>query len=943
MCWTRLARAALALTALAAVWPAGAGVRSMRVLDWRNGLPVSFVVTVEQDPQGFLWITCAGGVFRYDGTEVVRRLDQGFAFVPGSVSAGAPVKMRVEGQRYEIELAGDDLPGTFGGEPFRPIAARVGPDDALWVASEHALVRRAAGGSWEGPWTIPDGGRLQAGPKPGRGGTLLVPCDRGVYRVDPAGRFELVARVTGALDALDRADGSTAIGCFPVEGGRVYEVRDGTLREIDRHISRFMALAERGAVLWIAYDNQLVSIGRDGARDRITAADGLPSGGAMLVDREGSLWVGTFRGLVQFPEPDSIAWRTEMEAVGIRVLLEPGAAWMSSWTGMWCARRGAGGWVVEGLPAGGINAPCADATGTVWAAGVAFPSTPSGEPQRHVRTAELGSVLSCAPSRGGGVWFPAAAGLFLVEPPARAARPVVPADGAAPFEAVLEDSRGRLWGARGVEICSADGAAVRAGAGQWTCTPSPPAVQDLIEMDSGAIWVVTFHDGVWRSRDGRFEPIPGGRDLASRWTSGIAASPSGGVWIVGEGNFLRVRERTDLPAGWEILERIGPWQGVPTAGVYDVAEDADGSLWAATNLSLVRIPASARRSRPEPPPVVLVEASVDGRPVELEPGQALRLPYSRNRLALRFAALSYRDPGLIRYRTRLNPDEPWSPPTRQPSFQFADLPPRRYHMGVEASLDGRRWSPAAGAVTFEVLRPWHGTWWFRALAALSLAAVTALVYRLRVASLLRVERQRMRIAMDLHDEVGSGLGSIGVLAGLLSRQDLPASRRADLSARIAGLSHELSQSLGDIVWSLRAGAGHLDSLWARILDRARPLFAAGSPVLQVAAPEAIPRAPLSLAVRRNAALIAVEALHNAARHAQARHVVLRLAADGAHWTISIEDDGSGIPAASGDATRRGLGLEGMRIRAEQMGGSVAWESRPGEGTRVVLRFRSGRE
>jgi signal transduction histidine kinase len=71
--------------------------------------------------------------------------------------------------------------------------------------------------------------------------------------------------------------------------------------------------------------------------------------------------------------------------------------------------------------------------------------------------------------------------------------------------------------------------------------------------------------------------------------------------------------------------------------------------------------------------------------------------------------------------------------------------------------------------------------------------------------------------------------------------------------------------------------------------------------------------------------------------------MLRLAADGAHWTISIEDDGSGIAQAPGDATRRGLGLEAMRIRAEEMGGSIVWESRPGQGTRVVLRFRSGRE
>jgi signal transduction histidine kinase len=238
-----------------------------------------------------------------------------------------------------------------------------------------------------------------------------------------------------------------------------------------------------------------------------------------------------------------------------------------------------------------------------------------------------------------------------------------------------------------------------------------------------------------------------------------------------------------------------------------------------------------------------VEAAVDGRPLQARARGRIRLPYRRNRLELRFAALSYRDPGLVRYRSRLNPDEPWSPPTRQPFFRFVDLQPRRYRVEVEATLDGQRWSRARPEVVFEVMPPWYATWWFRALAVAALAGALWLTYRLRVASLLKQERQRMRIAMDLHDEVGSGLGSIGVLAGLVARPDLPEAQRANLSERITGVSRELSQSLGDIVWSLRTGAGNLDSLWHRILDRGRPLFASGNPALQVSAPDPVPACP----------------------------------------------------------------------------------------------------
>ena len=159
----------------------------------------------------------------------------------------------------------------------------------------------------------------------------------------------------------------------------------------------------------------------------------------------------------------------------------------------------------------------------------------------------------------------------------------------------------RVWATVDGKICSAPAEALERGSGSpgWTCVPAPNREPtDFIEVDSGALWAATFDAGMWRLRGGRWEEIPASRELPSRWTSALARSPRGGVWILGEGNFLRVRERADLPGGWEVLERVGLWQGVPTSGVQDVAEAEDGTLWAATNLSLVRIPPLARAARP---------------------------------------------------------------------------------------------------------------------------------------------------------------------------------------------------------------------------------------------------------------------------------------------------------------------------------------------------------
>jgi signal transduction histidine kinase len=225
---------------------------------------------------------------------------------------------------------------------------------------------------------------------------------------------------------------------------------------------------------------------------------------------------------------------------------------------------------------------------------------------------------------------------------------------------------------------------------------------------------------------------------------------------------------------------------------------------------------------------------------------------------------------------------------------------------------------------------------------LAIAGFGHLGYRLRVRRRLARERQRTRIAMDLHDEVGSGLGTIAVLAGIAGRPDLSEARRADVAGRIAAVSQELARALGDIVWSLRASSGSLDALWNQLLDRARPLFASGAPTIAFDAPDPVPSEALPLVVRRNLHLVVYEALHNAAKHAGASQVVLRLARDGTRWRLDVEDDGRGM---SGDrppaSVRRGLGIEAMRARVAEMRGAIVWERGPSGGTRVSVFFRTG--
>jgi len=234
------------------------------------------------------------------------------------------------------------------------------------------------------------------------------------------------------------------------------------------------------------------------------------------------------------------------------------------------------------------------------------------------------------------------------------------------------------------------------------------------------------------------------------------------------------------------------------------------------------------------------------------------------------------------------------------------------------------------------LPPWYRTWWSRLLLLALLIGLAAWLYRLRVSALLRVERERTRIAMDLHDELGTGLGSIGVLAGVAAREGLDSGERRRLANEIANLSGLLGSGLRSLVWSLRSGRAGLSELGAQIADHARRLFPDEQQQLVLQLPIDPPDAPLAPELRRNILLLALEALHNVIRHSAASRVVLALqATQSGGLRLSVEDNGRGFDPTQASS---GAGLESMRRRASAIGASFALDSAPDRGTRIVLEW-----
>lgn len=208
------------------------------------------------------------------------------------------------------------------------------------------------------------------------------------------------------------------------------------------------------------------------------------------------------------------------------------------------------------------------------------------------------------------------------------------------------------------------------------------------------------------------------------------------------------------------------------------------------------------------------------------------------------------------------------------------------------------------------------------------------------------EEERGRLARDLHDGAIQALVGLKVQIGLLlaSAPEGHSAVRDALTAvrtEVQGLLDELRQVCADLRPPMLDTLGLGAAL--RALAAEWPAQSEAAVALELPPDATLRSLPVEVAV--NLYRVAQEGLNNAARHAAARHVTIRLAWEASTLVLTLRDDGQGfrVPDALEDLVAQGrFGLVGMRERVELIGGTLALESVPGRGTMVCVAWRQTR-
>jgi signal transduction histidine kinase len=256
------------------------------------------------------------------------------------------------------------------------------------------------------------------------------------------------------------------------------------------------------------------------------------------------------------------------------------------------------------------------------------------------------------------------------------------------------------------------------------------------------------------------------------------------------------------------------------------------------------------------------------------------------------------------------------------------------------------WADKEVSLLIHVQRAWWQTYWFFTAVIVFVVALVAWAARIwsvrklkgRVQRLEKehaIERERARIARNLHDELGGSLTQIGLLAERLRRHRNMEEIEKTLGTLVRR-TQGLATDLESIVWTVSPQNNSWDRLASFVSRYARLFFNGTGMECQIEGAESVPVRPLALEAQYEALAICKEALNNVLKHSKASRVIVGFCINENVFEIKIQDNGVGFEPSLKEHSERN-GLTNMRVRATEIGGRLEIESHPGAGTIILLR------
>ena len=961
-----------------------------------DGLPQNSVTAILQTRDGYLWLGTFGGLVRFDGLKFTvfnsgnspgmktNRILSLYEDRAGTLWIGTETGevMQYSGGSLKSFSTADGLPGGL-------VWSFLESDSGfMWIGTSRGLVQWQ-GGSAKKTYTKGDGlaGDIVWSIYEDQPGHLWLGMDRGlaefqngrgvVRDIKPAMWGVPPGEQLGVRVVRPGADGNLWLGTVRGVARFVHKPIRGS-PQIERLSSQYVRClaTDRAENIWVGdFYGGIVNRWKPGSSSHQPDIIDLRSGAvaAISTDDEGNIWFGSMGGgLIRLKKRRMNVYSTEEGLPGdnVQAITDDGAdgIWATTDGGLVHLSAGEGPkptvyTTKEGLPVNYIVALFRDLDGTLW----------------------IGHQFGLTRFKDG---------LFTTYSAAEGLSPGV-------IHAVVRDREGNLWvGGNGGLNKSQNGRFISYGTGQgmvsndvrfilpardgslWLGTTgglshfsndvftnfrteqglSNNFVRTIVEEEDGTLWIGTYGGGLNRLKDGRLSQLTSKDGLFDDFISQIIADDFGRFWMLSNRGvfYVAAKELNDFADGrtrsityisYGIADGMKSSEG--NGGTQSSAWKApDGRLWFATIKGLVSLMPQPSVGRP--PRVIIEEVVADRKTLPIE--QNVRIEPGIDNIEIHYTGLSLSRPEQVRFKYKLiGHDNDWVDAGTRRIAYYSRISPGEYPFYVIAASSDGVWNDAAATLAVVVVPPFWRTWWFLSLLALSAVGIMVAVYKRRVEHLKRAhavqeafsrqllesqERERQRIAAELHDGLGQSLLIIKNRTFIASSANGNRELVQEQLEEIAASTSQAIDEVREIAYNLRPYQIERFGL-TRTLRAIFTRFSGSSDTRFTAEIDPIDGL-FSKENEINIYRIVQESLNNIVKHANATEASLAVKRESREVNLLIRDNGRGFQTADAVSTAvrpGGFGLTGMAERVRILGGSYLVESAPGRGTTITIRLR----
>ncbi len=499
---------------------------------------------------------------------------------------------------------------------------------------------------------------------------------------------------------------------------------------------------------------------------------------------------------------------------------------------------------------------------------------------------------------------------------------------------------------------------------------------------SGNLWFSEWLNGIHRynirtKAYKHFMPeINNPKSLSSTKTTSIFEDSHGNIWICTYGAGVN-----KFNSSTETFTHYTTLNGLPNDAVFKIEEDKKGFLWMSTMNGLAQFNPSTETFRTfdvgdgllhnefmwrssfknkkgemffggiggfisffpdsivddlRPPKAALTSFKVFQEelqlPQSLQTTEQIILDYNQNFFSIEYTALDFADPIHHKYMYILEGfDKQWNNVGNRKFASYTDVHPGTYRFIVRAANGDGVWNNDGISLSIIVHPAFWMTWWFKALLILLLIGIVFALYRYRINHILLLQNTRVKIAGDLHDEIGSNLSSITITSGLIQQTNNLNETQKEFLKDISITAQETADAMRDIVWFINPDHDNTHAAFIKMKNIAHTMLYNIHYTFDV--DESVFAKIINLETRRNLYFIYKESLNNIVRHAQATRVQISMKKNSDGILFTIADDGIGFEH---NGTSNGNGLLNLSKRAIDMGAVLKIQTSSSEGTTISL-------